>query len=68
MEGIRIGEEAVLKTVGCKSLGGSSPSPSATIKKSGGTLTYVGIERWTILPAGSHRICHGEVWKTQNDL
>jgi hypothetical protein len=29
MEGIRIGEEAVLKTVGCKSLGGSSPSPSA---------------------------------------
>lgn len=29
MERIRIGEEAVLKTVGCKSLGGSSPSLSA---------------------------------------
>ena len=28
-EGIRLDEDAVLKTVGCKSLGGSSPSPSA---------------------------------------
>lgn len=32
MEGIRIGEEAVLKTVGLKGLGGSSPSPSAHCK------------------------------------
>ena len=29
MEGIRIGEEAVLKTVELKGFGGSSPSPSA---------------------------------------
>ena len=29
MERIRIGEEAVLKTVGCESLGGSIPSLSA---------------------------------------
>lgn len=33
MEGIRIGEEAVLKTVGLKGLGGSSPSPSAMSKR-----------------------------------
>ena len=29
MEGIRIGEDAVLKTVELKGFGGSSPSPSA---------------------------------------
>lgn len=31
MQVIRIGEEAVLKTVGCKSLGGSSPSACARL-------------------------------------
>jgi hypothetical protein len=30
MEGVRLVEGAVLKTVGCKSLGGSIPSPSDT--------------------------------------
>ncbi len=32
MEEVRLGEGAVLKTVGCKSFGGSSP-PSSAIKK-----------------------------------
>jgi len=32
LEGIRIGEEAVLKTVELKGFGGSSPSPSANCK------------------------------------
>ena len=34
LEGVRMDEETVLKTAGCKSLGGSSPSSSAKLMES----------------------------------
>ena len=41
-------EDTDLKSAGLKGFGGSIPFLSATIKMSDGTLTYVGIARWTI--------------------
>lgn len=68
MEGIRPDEDAVLKTVGCKSLGGSSPSPSAILKKGFTMGIRIDIEWDFVSPSLGVASGTLKIWENNHDL